>query len=266
MSSENISDIFQSLFNDGCSFDQVVERFYSHPKSKEILENLNYHFEDQELFLRAFVHTSFAHEYEKMSEGKLKNNEKLEFLGDSILGAIVSSELYDRFSDLNEGVFSKLRGAIVREDSLFKFAKILNLNQLILVGKGEIRNEGYNRPSVMSDALESLIGAIYLDSNFEMVSSIIGNIFDIFLEDTGVNVYADASIADFDAKSLLQEKTMAMYKSLPVYKSTELIDEKRRMFEVRLFINDDQVGCVKDISKKRAEKILAQQALEQIGI
>src|SRR5690606_7587849 len=114
-------------------------------------------------FVNAITHRSFAHEV----KFKCEHNEKLEFLGDSVLQLIISQKLYEMYPDLKEGVLSKLRSSIVNEASLFKLAKSLELDGLILLGRGEFNEEGYLKPSLLSNLFEAILGAVYLDSNLQ---------------------------------------------------------------------------------------------------
>ncbi len=254
-----------SVSHEDLSFEELLFRYRSHPTAKKLQERLQYHFSQDELFLRAFSHRSFVHEHQNLfEEGQLQDNQQLEFLGDSILGAVVSIELCARFSSLREGELSKLRGAIVREVSLFQLAKMLELENVLLVGKGEIKSAGLERPSVLSDAFEAMIGAIYVDSDFSTAQKVILNIFELFKAERGVSIYAAAEQTDYDAKSLLQEKTMELFRSLPEYRAQEIADGKISKFIVQLFIDNKEVAQVEDSSKKKAEKKLAQMGLQYI--
>src|SRR3990172_3953436 len=119
-------------------------------------ERFGYPFVDQTLLRQALTHRSFGQ----------PNNERLEFLGDSVLNCAVAALLYERFSEIDEGDLSRVRANLVRQQSLFEIAKRLELSQLLLLGDGERKSGGSRRPSILADALEALIGAIYLDGGF----------------------------------------------------------------------------------------------------
>ena len=137
---------------------------------KELERVIHYSFKDKSLLYLAMTHSSYANEHNK---SKLENNERLEFLGDAVLELTVSSFLYDEYKDVNEGELTKTRASMVCEQTLFLCAQDIELNKYILLGKGEEATGGRKRPSVVSDAMEALIGAIYLDSGLESAKGFI---------------------------------------------------------------------------------------------
>lgn len=215
----------------------------------------DYKFKDNNLLFQSLTHKSFAHEVKV----ELDNNEKLEFLGDSVLQIVVSEALYKKFSMLDEGSLSKLRSAIVNEQTLADIARFYHLDKYILVGKGELKNKGYEKDSILSDTFEAILGAIYLDSSFDKAKSVLINLIEKY-ESKVKPVFDQRIILDFDAKSRLQEVVMAKYKTTPKYISKEITPNK---YEITLMINDKSYGQLIHNSKKKAMQILAKQTLEQ---
>ena len=130
---------------------------------KDLQEAIGYQFNDPDLLTEALTHSSYAHEQHK----KMKYNERLEFLGDAVLSIVVSDYIYKHCPNLPEGELTKLRASLVCEKSLFDFAKQIDLGSYLRLSNGERRNGGAKRPSIVSDAFEALIAAIYLDGGME---------------------------------------------------------------------------------------------------
>lgn len=252
MQSKIVSDYFNNeyfLIHKEYNKEELISEFLKFSKSI-----FDYQFHNTNLLFEAFTHKSFAHEVKV----DLNNNEKLEFLGDSVLQIVISDELYKRYEMLDEGSLSKLRSAIVNENTLSEIGTFFKISDFLLVGKGELKNKGYLRPSLVSDAFEAIIGAIYLDSNFEKVKDVLLNLIKKY--ETKNKLIIDQSIIlDFDAKSRLQEVVMAKFKTTPKYMSVATDDDH---FNITLMINDHKVGTIKHQSKKKAMQILAKQTLE----
>ncbi len=229
--------------------------FYNHPSVISLQKRIGYSFKKRELLFCSMLHRSFVNEFPKIV---ISNNEKLEFLGDSILGAIVATDIYAQFDSLNEGQLSKLKGALVNEDALSELAELIMLSKTILLGKGEYKTGGLSRSSILSDAFEALIGAIYLDGGIVSATNFLHSVFSLFEQSTGKRFINSDRLDNFDSKTKLQEMTMKLYKSLPEYKSIQNEDSS---FTVELYINGKAVAKVTDISKKRAQKELATLAL-----
>ena len=141
----------------------------------ELLNNLNYSIKDKKLLETALTHSSFINEH---NNKEYTSNERLEYLGDAVLDLVIAEYFFNSNIALNEGELSKLRSEVVNEHSLAIIANDLSLGDFIKFGKGEIKSGGKNRESILADALEALIGAIYLDSDLETTRKIILNIFD----------------------------------------------------------------------------------------
>lgn len=234
-----------------------LESFFYKHKSTFILEKtIGHSFKKRNLLFLAMLHRSFANEYSTLAGG---NNEKLEFLGDSILGAVVATELYITFDGLNEGQLSKLKGALVNEEALAELSSLIRLDGLIFLGKGEFKTGGLERASILSDAFEALIGAVFLDGGMLKATSFLKNVFSLYEKKTGRRFISSDRLDSFDSKTKLQEITMKLYKSLPEYRAKQNEDST---FTVELFINNKSIAKITDISKKRAQKELALRALE----
>ena len=162
---------------------------------------LGYTFRDSGLLQQALTHRSHSS----------LHNERLEFLGDSILNCVVASILYERFNNLDEGDLSRLRANLVKQQSLYEIAQKLELSQFLRLGEGELKSGGFRRPSILADTLEALLGAIFLDAGFEAARGVI-RAFYIPLLDT-----VDPRTLGKDAKTLLQEFLQSRKISLPTY-------------------------------------------------
>ena len=163
---------------------------------------LNYLFNDSRLLTRALTHRSFSSDH----------NERLEFLGDSVLGCCVAELLFERLSSLPEGDLSRVRASLVRQDTLHQLAVQLGLPGVILLGEGEMRSGGQKRPSILADALEAVIGAVYLDGGFAQARSLVQRLYQ--------NVEINPAMAAIgkDPKTELQEWLQGRRMALPAYK------------------------------------------------
>lgn len=227
--------------------------FINNSQVKNFQEQINYQFKNSELLIQAFTHKSFAHEYLK---AKVNNYERLEFLGDSILGCFVSFKLFHEFENLKEGFLSKIKNSLVNEDKLFELSKILNIHNLILVGKGELTQP--LSKSIVSDVFEAVIGAISLDSNIQNAFNFLMSAISEY-ENSKKDPFFDLGNLDtFDYKSSLQEMTMKKFKCLPEYIATKDGEE----FEVSVSVLGKVLCTTKNVSKKNAMKILAQKCIE----
>lgn len=212
---------------------------------------IGYTFKDKELLKTALTHSSYANEKKLPSD-----NERLEFLGDSVLGFVTAEYLFSEFRTRPEGELTKLRSAVVCEKSLFKFADKISLGDFILMGKGEEQTGGRNRPSVVSDAFEAVIAAMYLDGGIEEVKPYIFG----FIKEA---IKREASFKD--NKSLLQEEIQKVKGNTLVYEEKEEKGpdhDKTFVFEVKL--NGEVIGKGEGRSKKEAEQSAAGTALETL--
>ena len=171
--------------------------------SLEGLENsLDYNFRDKTLLEKALTHRSAGS----------RNNERLEYLGDSLLGFIIAEYLYGRFVDATEGELTRLRASLVKGESLAKLARKIELGEFVKLGPGEMRTGGWRRISILANTLEAIIGAIYLDSDFNTCRTIVLKIYTEFLENTSLKTL------EKDPKTRLQEYLQARKYRLPSYK------------------------------------------------
>mgnify|MGYP000279348312 FL=1 len=212
---------------------------------------IDYHFSDAALLKQALTHRSV----------NKNNNERLEFLGDSILGCVISHELYHRFPLVDEGQLSRLRSSLVRGQTLAKLAKTLNLSETLVLGQGELKSGGFRRESIQADAFEAILGAIFLDSDYATVSAVILKLYDELLN----NASPGDSLKDF--KTQLQELLQKKGHSLPIY---ELIKTKGQdhnaVFYVSCHIKEFNLSVEENAkSIKRAEQACAESILGSLS-
>ena len=217
---------------------------------KELEGKIGYTFKDKTLFKQALTHSSYANEHRH--EG-LKDNERLEFLGDAVLEIISSEYLFYNYPDMAEGEMTKLRASIVCEPTLALCTHEISLGSYLFLGKGEERTGGRNRDSIVSDAMESVIGAIYLDGGFASAKEFIHK---FILKDI------EHKKLFYDSKTILQEIVQA---NMTGNVSYELIDEQgpdhNKIFEVEARIGGKAWGRGKGSSKKSAEQQAAYEAI-----
>ena len=218
---------------------------------EKLQKNINYHFSDAALLKQALTHRSVNN----------NNNERLEFLGDSILGCVISHELYLRFPLVDEGQLSRLRSSLVRGQTLAKLAKTLNLSENLVLGQGELKSGGFRRESIQADAFEAILGAIFLDSDYLTVSAVILKLYDGLLNEAS----PDDSLKDF--KTQLQELLQKKGRSLPMY---ELIKTKGQdhnaVFYVSCHIKEFNLTVEENAkSIKRAEQACAESILGSLS-
>lgn len=212
---------------------------------------LSYTFRDEQLLQLALTHRSLGHQPHS-------NNERLEFLGDAVLQLTVSTYLFHKFPKLCEGELAKTRSVLVRETTLAKVARKLELNRFLLVGKGEKRAQAQERDSLLCDVLEAIYGAIFLDGGFQQAQRVILS----HLPDWDAQ-----RMPMIDAKSTLQEHFQQIAKRPPVYtlvQETGPDHDKRFVVEVRF--DNDRLGMGTGPTKKEAEQEAARNALTKLGI
>lgn len=222
---------------------------------EEIEKRLGYVFKDKSLLFTAFVHSSFFNEQRDLVK---EHNERLEFLGDSVLGLILSDFLYNFFPTRPEGELSHLRSQLVDASACAKYLQKLGLEAFVLLGKGEKLNEGRGRDKILADLLEALIGAIYLDGGLEMASQFF---FRNFQEDLDTSLKAPLR----NWKAELQDYAQRRYQKPPVYRVlAESGPDHHKVFEVAALIDQEIVGTGTGASKKEAEQAAAQNAIEKM--
>ncbi len=224
---------------------------------KNLERNISYQFKNKKILDRAFTHSSYINE---CGDESLKDYERLEFLGDSVLQLAISDILFDEFPNKKEGVLTKMRSKIVREDSLYLIAKKLNLGEYIKFSKGEIKTGGRNRKSILADVVESLIAAIYLDSSYESAKLVISKLF----KNTIMDLANSNDIEDY--KSLLQIYIQSTgEKNTPTYKILESSGpEHCKEFTCGVYINDKLISTGSGKSKRLAEQLAAKKAYHSL--
>lgn len=220
---------------------------------KGIEKKLGYTFKDTKLLTNALTHSSYANERRTVS------NERLEFLGDSVLSIIISDYIYKRMAEINEGDLSKLRAGIVCEESLFIAAKRIDLDKAILLGKGEELTGGRKRPSIVSDAFEAVIAAIYLDSGIEAARKWVLDHMKLDIEE------AISGKRNKDYKTTLQEKLQKQHLGMVVYKLvSESGQDHDKTFGMAVYLGEKKIGEGKGHNKKEAQQKAAKNALDKM--
>lgn len=222
---------------------------------KNIQSKIQYNFKNQGHLITALTHSTFCYEFDVVS------NERLEFLGDSLVNFIVAKILYKKFPQSNEGELSKLRGALVNEHSLSLLARSISLGENLLLGKGEFKNNGQLKDSLLADTFEAVCAAIYLDSseNTDILEKTLLVIINHYEKSSGKDFFNLKKLEQFDTKTQLQEIVVALFQVFPIYKSREDKDG----FVVELWIGDRHIASGSGHSKKKIEKELARVVLDE---
>ena len=218
---------------------------------EKLEKSIGYTFKDKRLLRQAITHTSYAY------ENKIESNEKLEFLGDSILEFISSKYIYNNYKKLKEGEMTKVRAEVVCEDSLYKVAKKHNFSDFILVGKSEANNNGNNKPAILADSIEATIAAIYFDGGLTEAEKFIVNNLKEAIENSTKHV----GMKDF--KTVLQEKLQEngdVHIKYTVIKETGPDHDK--VFTVKVEVDGKMLATGEGKTKKHAEMDAASKALE----
>ena len=218
---------------------------------EKIEKSIGYTFKNKNLLKKALTHTSYAY------ENRVESNEKLEFLGDSILEYISSKYIYNNYKNLKEGEMTKVRAEVVCEESLYKVAKLHNFSDFILVGKSELNNKGNLKPAILADSIEATIAAIYFDGGLEKAEEFIINNLKTAIEDSTKHV----GMKDF--KTVLQEKLQEngdVHIKYTVIKETGPDHDK--VFTVKVEVDGKMLATGEGKTKKHAEMDAASKALE----
>ncbi len=224
------------------------------PKNPDSLAPmLGYSFKDHELLLQAFRHPSYV--YEKEDPG-ISDNQRLEFLGDAVISLAISHLLMESFPEMREGDLSKHRAFLVSESGLYRIALMLELGDYLLLGRGEERTNGREKPSILSDALEALIGAIYLDGDFLSASRVIARLFKPLVDE----ICHGRLSSDF--KTELQELSQEVFQTTPDYRLVkDTGPDHDKTFYVEVYVQGGLLGKGMGKSKKEAEQNAAKEAL-----
>ena len=222
---------------------------------EEFQGKIRYYFNDKELLIEALSHSSYANEKRK---GR-NSNERLEFLGDSVLSIVVSQYLFEHFTHLPEGELTKLRASLVCEKSLYEFAKQIDLGEHILLGKGEENTGGRERVSILADAFEAVIAAVFLDGGLEAAKRHILKFIPKDIDDR-------KPVSFSDHKTILQEIIQKNPEEKVEYKLVgQSGPDHNKAFKVQVRLNSNVIGTGIGRSKKEAEQMAAKEALELMG-
>lgn len=223
---------------------------------EELEKTIGYKFKNKALMREAITHSSYAKERKAQH---IKYNERLEFLGDAVLSIVVSDYIFKHCPELPEGELTKLRAALVCEKSLFEFAKSMNLGHYLILSKGERNNGGAERPSILSDAFEALIAAIYIDGGIEPASKHILNFVIPAIKNSKTK-------KNKDYKTTLQEIVQQNPgEKLEYVLVAESGPDHNKHFVVEVHLNSNVIGKGGGRSKKEAEQQAAREALELMG-
>ncbi|ODU68954.1 MAG: ribonuclease III [Lautropia sp. SCN 66-9] len=214
----------------------------------DLQRQLGHRFSDAGLLRQALTHRSHSQ----------PNNERLEFLGDSVLNCVVAAMLYQHFGKLDEGDLSRVRANLVKQQSLYEIAQRIGLSQHLLLGEGELKSGGFRRPSILGDTLEALVGAVFLDAGFEAAQSVIRALYEPVLKSV------DPKTLGKDAKTLLQEYLQGKKLPLPVYSVVATHGAAHsQVFEVECAIPKLQIQVLgSGASRRAAEQAAARGALD----
>ena len=222
---------------------------------KPLEENLRYEFKNKKLLINALTHSSYANE----ARDGVSSNERLEFLGDSVLSIVVSEYIYKEFNNLPEGELTKLRASLVCEKSLCQFSRELDLGKYLRLGKGEDKGGGREMDSILADAFEAVLAAMYLDGGFNVAKNHVMRFIKNELKHTDDEVFKDY-------KTALQEIIQKNPEESVTYILTkETGPDHDKVFEVEVRLNSNTIGKGIGKNKKQAEQSAAKEALRLMG-
>lgn len=229
------------------------------PDFNEFSEKIKVKFKDLNLLKQACTHRSYLNENKKAG---LEHNERLEFLGDAVLELVVTSFLFRKYPDKNEGDLTSYRSALVNTNSLAKVAIHIGVDKYLLLSKGESKDTGRARSIIHADSIEAIIGAIYLDSGYDAAANFISSqLLDVIDIDDIIK-----NKTWLDAKSRFQEKAQEVTGQTPSYRTMkETGPDHNKLFTLAVFIGDVQVAIGTGMSKQEAEQKAAEKALEVKG-
>lgn len=217
-----------------------------------------YSFKSKPLLKRALTHKSYSNEHKLEVDS---HNERLEFLGDAVLELCISDLLMNAYPDVQEGELSKIRAAIVNENQLSDIARRLKLGDFLYLGKGEVQTGGRDKSSILSDALEAMLGAVYMDRGFPAAYKVIRSLFTTLVESGQTTGFIK------DYKTRLQEVSQGRFKAIPKYRLvSEAGPDHQKTFCVDLFIGDELYGKGEGSNKKSAEQAAARDALIKLEV
>jgi ribonuclease-3 len=225
------------------------------PDLSHLEERLGFTFRNRATLQQAFTHRSYLHEN---PDFVLPSNERLEFLGDAVLGFVVAQHLYQRYPELPEGDLTELRSSVVKGDALARFGMAMELGQFVAMSHGEEANGGRHRPIILGRTLEALVGAIFLDQGLTKATEFILDVIRPALDEvTSLELHKNF-------KSRLQELSQGQWQMTPLYKMARSQGpDHAREFTVQVFVGDDLVGEGAGPSKQLAQQAAARAALER---
>jgi len=231
---------------------------------EELQNRIGYRFQEPALLKQAMTHSSYANETGAHNH-HLLCNERLEFLGDSVLSLITSDYLYQTFPNLPEGDLTRMRAAVVCEEALASYARKIGLGEFLLLGKGERNTGGADKPAVIADAFEATLAAIYLDAGaMQGIGEVASFLLPLVKE--AVKNLPDAGGYHADCKSRLQEFVQKDQGRLEYRQVGESGPDHDKTFLVEVYLDSNRIGSGKGHSKKSAEQAAARDALELFGI
>ncbi len=224
---------------------------------QDLEKKINIFFKDKLLLKNVFIHRSYLNEHK---DCQLASNERLEFLGDSVLSLITSVYLFKNFPKLKEGSYTEIKSAIVKTESLADAALNINLDKYLFLSKGEEKNEGRKNKNILADCFEALIAAIFLDQNFETTYNFVNKF--LFKNKLDRIVKNKEYLS---AKTKLQEYFQGQYKQIPQYKViNEFGPDHKKVFQIGVYFKDKLLGVGLASSKKEAEEKAAKNAFASL--
>ena len=223
----------------------------------DLEKRFGYVFKNRKLLTEALTHRSFYHENPDKS---ITHNERLEFLGDSVLGFVIVEYLFSSDKEFTESIMAKIKSYLVKESILSEIADSISLGKYLKLGKGEEATGGRAKKSILADTIEALIGAVYLDGGYKKVKAVVLKLFrkeiDTLMDSTRF----------YDFKTELQEKTQLLFGVLPEYRVVKQEgEEHEKVFTIEVFIEGKKFGKGSGKSKKEAQTIAAREALSQLS-
>lgn len=234
---------------------RTSDTYGGHVQNKlgELEVAIDYFFSDHQLLLQAVTHKSYSNEQSDF----VSHNERLEFLGDAVLELVISDWIFCHYPDIPEGGLTRIRAEVVSENGLSQIARQLDIGSVLHLGKGEKRSGGSEKSSLLADALEAILGAIYRDGGFIAASKVIGGIFSPIIEEAALLRYGS------DYKTCLQERLQAQYGALPVYSLAQVSGpDHERTFSMEVSFEGKLLGKGTGSSKKNSEQKAAAAALD----
>ncbi len=245
-------------------FDPQEPQLQLHLASVEFI--LDHTFHSRPLLLQSLTHSSYANEFSDVDAGqRLDNNERLEFLGDAVIGLVVARVLMERYPGACEGRLSRWRSSLVSRKTLAEIAGELELGKHLLLGRGELRTGGPEKRSILAAGLEAIVGALYIDAGLEKAEAFLVRIYSPFFDTFALD--HDQQIKLLDQKTHLQERIQSVFKTTPIYRLLETWGpEHEKHFRVEIVINQKAVARGEGRSKKDAEQEAAGLALRVLDL